>query len=57
MPRIGQKRKVEPGWNDVTLEQRKINMQSTPPPFDFRWDDATKAAVNAALAAYQGSHM
>ena len=56
-PRVGQKRKVEAGWNDVTLEQRKISMQATPPPFEYRWDDVTKAEVNAALAVYNGSHM
>ncbi len=57
MPRIGQKRKVETGWADVTLDQRKSSMASNPPPFDYRWDDATKEAVNVALAAYNGSHM
>jgi len=56
-PRIGHKRKVEAGWLDVTQEQRKCSMQSNPPPFEYRWTDATKAAVNAALAAYSGSHM
>ena len=57
VPRIGNKRKVEPGWEDVTQEQRKSSMLSNPPPFEHRWTDATKAAVNAALAAYAGSHM
>ncbi len=57
VPRAGQKRKVEPGWDDATLDQRKSSMQSNPPPFDYRWDDATKEAVNVALAAYNGSHM
>jgi hypothetical protein len=57
VPRIGQKRKIEPGWEDVTLDQRKIRMESNPPPFDYRWDDATMDAVNVALATYNGSHM
>jgi hypothetical protein len=56
-PRIGQKRKVEAGWVDLTLEQRRSSLASNPPPFEYRWDDTMKAAVDAALAAYNGSHM